>query len=276
MNGDKSLNTNNYSLPELGWRPVLQMQLSLKDLEIGLLARVIAVHRSQLLVLSEQGELQVPLTGVLTDEDPESRASTGDWLLLDRVNLKPLRLLERMNAIKRQAAGTEVRTQMIAANIDTLFLVTSCNQDFNLSRLERYLSIALNARIPAVIVLTKADLCPPEEADKLKDQATKLSSDVPVLSLDAHSSSVPEIFSAWTGRGETIAFLGSSGVGKSTLTNQLTGQFSQKTNQIREQDAKGRHTTTERSMHRIPGGGWILDTPGMREIKLGADAGCLF
>jgi ribosome biogenesis GTPase len=159
---------------------------------------------------------------------------------------------------------------LIAANIDTLFIVSSCNQDFNLSRLERYLALVMAAHIPAVIVLTKADLA--DDIQPYVDQAQAIHRDVPVITVNALEASITDVFSQWTGTGQTIAFIGSSGVGKSTLTNSLLGNEVQDTGGIREDDAKGRHTTTDRSMHLMPTGAWVLDTPGMRELRLNDDA----
>lgn len=264
------LNKQNLSLAELGWRPLPQQQLSFEELDSGFAARVNAVYRDRILVTSELGEHSILVSGILDTDDTEQRATTGDWLWLERDTLKPLRLLERMNLLKRTAAGTEPKTQLIAANIDTLFIVSSCNQDFNVSRIERYLSLVMAAHIPAVIVLTKADLC--DDPDVYVDQAQAIHRDVPVVTVNALSADVIERFRDYTMAGQTIAFLGSSGVGKSTLTNSLLGEQVQDTGGIREDDAKGRHTTTERSMHRMAHGGWVLDTPGMRELRLNDDA----
>lgn len=257
------------SLVDLGWRPALQQQLTFEEWDSGFPARVDSVFRDRVHVSSEDADFSVLLTGVLDVDDPVQRVTTGDWLWVERDTHRPLKRLERMNVLTRTAAGTDAKTQIIAANIDTLFIVSSCNQDFNLSRIERYLSLVMAAHIPAVIVLTKADLT--DRADDYVAQAQKIHREVPVFKLNALSKDVTRDFACWTGRGQTIAFLGSSGVGKSTLTNSLLGHDVQQTQGIREDDAKGRHTTTDRSMHRIEGGGWVLDTPGMRELRLNDD-----
>lgn len=264
------MNTQHYSLAELGWRPMLQQQLSFEELEQGFAARVDAVFRDRVHVLCEAGELSLPLIGCLDTEDPELRATVGDWLWLEHESNRPLKLLARNTLLKRTAAGTDPKAQLIAANIDTLFIVSSCNQDFNLSRFERYLSLVLSAHIPAAIVLTKADQS--TDVDDYIEQASHIHRDVPVFAVNALDSGVLDAFSQWTGPGQTIAFVGSSGVGKSTLTNALLGDVVQDTGGIREDDDKGRHTTTGRSLHRMPNGGWVLDTPGMRELKLNDDA----
>ncbi|TCS41015.1 ribosome small subunit-dependent GTPase A [Reinekea marinisedimentorum] len=264
------MNNFTFTLAELGWRPVWLQQLSFEELEQCFPARVSAVYRDRIHVLSEQGELDIPVTGILDADEPEQRATVGDWLLLAMETHRPVKLLARQNLLQRIAAGTEPKAQLIAANIDTLFLVSSCNQDFNLSRLERYLSLAMSAHIPAVIVLTKADLA--EDAEGYREQAQSIHSNVPVVVLNALDAKAADQLGSWLGKGQTIAFVGSSGVGKSTLTNALLGTAAQHTQDIREDDAKGRHTTTGRQMFALPGGGWVLDTPGMRELRLGEDA----
>ena len=263
------MNTQNLTLSELGWPPVLQQQLSFSDLALGIAARVNAVHRDRIRVCTEQGEHDLLVAGILDTDDTEDRVTTGDWLWLEKETLKPLKRFERLNVLKRTAAGTEPKTQLIAANIDTLFVVSSCNNDFNVSRIERYLSLVLAAHIPAVIVLTKADLC--EDVEMYMAQAQKIHRDVPVVTLNALHNDVQTHLASYTSLGQTVAFLGSSGVGKSTLTNSLLGFQVQDTGGIREDDAKGRHTTTDRSMHRMSNGGWVLDTPGMRELRLNDD-----
>lgn len=257
------------TLAELGWRPMLQQQISLDELEKGFAARVSAVYRDRIEVQTIALQMSLPIASLLVSEDPTDRTAVGDWLWLEHHTHKVLKVLERLNVLQRTAAGGEARAQLIAANIDTLFIVSSCNQDFNLSRLERYLSLVVAAHIPAVIVLTKTDLC--EDADMYVEQAQAIHHDVPVIKVNALSDDIKHVFEYWTGVGQTIAFLGSSGVGKSTLTNALLGKEVQDTAGIREDDAKGRHTTTGRNLFALPHGGWVLDTPGMRELRLNDD-----
>jgi ribosome biogenesis GTPase len=191
--------------------------------------------------------------------------TVGDWILLDS-NGKYHRVLERLSLFSRKAAGTKVKTQLIAANIDTVFVVCSLNQDFNLNRIERYLVLANEAGVEPVVVLTKADCCdsPQDYVQQVQD-ANPLLEVVTVNSLDPASVIKLE---AWCDVGRTVALLGSSGVGKSTLINTLSGKAVQRTHSIRDDDDKGRHTTTGRSLHLLPAGGLLLDTPGMRELQL--------
>ncbi|MEA3642506.1 MAG: GTPase RsgA, partial [Lamprobacter sp.] len=238
-------------LAALGWQPYFAEQTSPEGLSATPPARVIAVHRSGLQILGAGLDETLP---------PRADATVGDWLLLDRAQPRASRLLSRTSLIKRRAPGTERQVQLIAANIDTVFIVTSCNQDFNLARLERYVSLAFEAGITPVIVLTKADLV--SDPPSWIDAASGVSERVPVVALDARGNDPQAKLSPWCQPGQTVAFLGSSGVGKSTLTNALAGTEAIATQAIREDDAKGRHTTTRRELHLIPGGCLVLDTPG--------------
>jgi ribosome biogenesis GTPase len=197
---------------------------------------------------------------------PGPDATVGDWLLYDRERPRSSRVLERNSLIKRRAPGTGREVQLIAANIDTVFVVTSCNADFNVARLERYVALAFEAGIEPVIVLTKADLT--EDTAPYVEGARKVSDRVPVVALDARGEEPAEALADWCKPGRTVAFLGSSGVGKSTLANALLGTQAIATQGIREDDARGRHTTTRRELHATPGGCLVLDTPGMRELQL--------
>jgi ribosome biogenesis GTPase len=156
--------------------------------------------------------------------------------------------------------------QLLAANVDILFIVTSCNLDFNLSRLERYLAMALESGVKPVLILTKADL-----VDNVNDfcvQARTLRHDLEVEAVNSRDPKVIDILGPWCTTGQTVALVGSSGVGKSTLVNTLSSSTVQDTGAIREDDSKGRHTTIGRSLHLLPGGGLLLDSPGLRELKL--------
>jgi ribosome biogenesis GTPase len=256
---------SSFSLARLGWRPFHSQQLTLEDLETAYPARVSSVHRSGSIVLSEQGTATVTIPPRLLD----SLITVGDWVLIEHAAPRVQRVIEPYSVIKRYAAGTDHRVQSIAANLDTLFVVTSCNDDFNASRLERYLALAFEARVEPVIVITKADLC--DSPETYLDQANALGTSAAVVALDATNSVMAtKALAPWLQPGQTVAFVGSSGVGKSTLANTLIGQSRQMTGGIREDDSKGRHTTTSREMFALDGGAWVIDTPGMRELKLGA------
>lgn len=262
------------SLNSLGWGHFFQQQLSLEELEQLTPFRVTEVHRNRIQVqtLSHASDTAAtPLTEqslsplFWKDLPAEEKPTVGDWVLLDTDN-QPVRLLERFSLIQRLAAGIETQQQLIAANIDTLLIVTSCNQDFNLSRIERYLSLAADSGIQPVIVLTKSDLS--DIPEDYLEQIQRLDSRLAVECVNATDPESVKRLLPWCKTGQTLALTGSSGVGKSTLVNSLTGEQTQETQGIREDDAKGRHTTTGRSLHLIPGGGLLLDTPGIRELKL--------
>lgn len=261
------------TLTSLGWGHFFQQQLTLEELEQQTPFRVTEVHRNRIVLqtiassASGKNSLQEENLSTLFWKDlpAQERPTVGDWLLLN-ADKQPVRLLERFSLIQRLAAGVETAQQLIAANIDTLLIVTSCNQDFNLSRLERYLSLAAESGIQPVIVLTKSDLCAEPE-----DFIRKIQGLDNLLSVESVNATDPESVKRllpWCRSGQTLALTGSSGVGKSTLVNSLTGNHEQPTQNIREDDAKGRHTTTGRSLHLITNGGLLLDTPGIRELKL--------
>ena len=245
------------ALERLGWGAAFAHQIDADALTVTPPVRVVAVHRSGLQIAGDGIDETIP---------PGPEATVGDWLLLDRARPRSSRVLERKSLIKRRAPGTGREVQLIAANIDTVFVVTSCNADFNVARLERYVALAFEAGIEPVIVITKADLT--EDIAPYIDAAHTVSERVSVVALDARGEEPVQALADWCKPGRTIAFLGSSGVGKSTLANALLGARTIATQGIREDDARGRHTTTWRELHDTPIGCLVLDTPGMRELQL--------
>lgn len=255
-----------HSIPELGWSHFFQQQLSLEEWQATVPVRVMAISRNRMHVAGEQGQQLLTVPGRWYLRDAEELPTVGDWLLLDTEAGQPQKLLQRKSLIRRKAAGQDAKWQLLAANVDTLFIVTSCNHDFNLSRLERYLALALDARVEPVLVLTKADLV--DNSQQYRRQAISLNPDLAVETVNALDPESVRPLKSWCDPGQTVVMAGSSGVGKSSLLNSLCGTTGQATAPIREDDAKGRHTTTARSVHFLPQGGLLIDSPGIRELQL--------
>ena len=248
-----------YSLSQLGWSPFFQQQLTLELWQETTPARIIEVQRSGFILASESGDLSLQRTPSTQD------VTIGDWVLIDPLK-HVVKRLERNTLLSRKAAGEKVAQQNIAANVDTLFIVCSANQDFNLNRVERYLAIAHEAGAQPVVVLSKVDLC--EDASAFIAQLQRLDPMLLVEGINCLDSKSVQALRPWCSTGKTIALLGSSGVGKSTLVNSLTDSHQQQTGDIRHDDDKGKHTTTARSVHFLLDGGLLIDTPGMRELQL--------
>ncbi len=244
---------------ELGWNSFFQQQLTLEEYQDVQPGRIVAHHRSGYVICTESNEFH------LGHHAKYPSMTVGDWLLLSNER-EFLRLLDRKSLFRRKAAGPKLAEQYIAANVDTVFIVCSLNNDFNLSRIERYLALVNESHAEAVVVLTKADLC--DDVEDKRQQVQSLDDFLLIETVNALDHSTLAGLRAWCNTGQTVAFLGSSGVGKSTLVNSLMHSSIQDTGSIREDDSKGRHTTTSRSLHKILEGGLLLDTPGMREIQL--------
>nr|WP_246711850.1 ribosome small subunit-dependent GTPase A [Phyllobacterium myrsinacearum] len=251
----------------MGWSEFFGDQLESEDFDLVPM-RISMVHRARLAAISQAGEVRL----TLSTETNTADFAVGDWVLAHADTHLLQRRLNRKTLLSRRRAGNGVN-QLAAANVDTLFIVASCNADFNSARLERYLALANEAGTNPVIVLTKADTT--SDAGEYERQAAALQRGLDVVALNARSADAAIALAPWCAAGQTVALVGSSGVGKSTLVNTLAGPdqvLPQLTGAIREHDAKGRHTTTSRSLHAVSGGGWVIDTPGIRTMQV-SDAG---
>lgn len=242
--------------------------------------RVAIAHRQQYRLYTEQGEFTAIITGKFRHQAQTTQdfPAVGDWVVIEPQSQTDPALihaiLPRKSQFSRQASGTRTEAQIIAANLDTVFLVSGLDHDFNLRRIERYLVMAWESGATPVIILNKADLCDDLDAKLLAVENVAVG--VPIISLSALNQENLEALTPYlqpenaitARRSKTIALLGSSGVGKSTLTNQLMGHDVQTTQAVRADDSRGRHTTTHREMLRLPSGALLIDTPGMRELQL--------
>ena len=247
-------------LPD-GWQDLLNAHPSTR------VARVVEQHRAGYRV-SQDGieafKVESPPEWTRPRVSPDIRAGVGDWVILD--GLRIVALLPRFSAMKRAAAGEHYKQQLIAANIDTAFVVCGLDDDFNPRRIERYLMLVRAGGVNPVVVLTKADIG--ERLDEARVMLDALpDEDVAVVALNALDAGAVTALKPWLGEGETVVLVGSSGAGKSTLTNTLLGESRMRTGAVRAHDSRGRHTTTHRALMRLPSGACLIDTPGMRELK---------
>jgi ribosome biogenesis GTPase len=263
------MKSSSLTLLQLGWKPSFSKQLSAAEVNGCVPVRVMSVHRGMVTVRGEGLDISIS-SSLMAPKGPEDRPTVGDWLLIEPESRSLVRILDRTSLFKRPSPADDRRVQLIAANVDTLFIVTSCNEDFNVARLERYLVLAREVSVCPVVVLTKMDLSPTPERFLATAQA--LQPELHVELVNGRDPLSVARLASHCGLGETVALVGSSGVGKSTLVNTLTGSNSIATQAVRESDGKGVHTTTVRQMHRLglgpEGGGWLVDTPGMRELQM--------
>jgi ribosome biogenesis GTPase len=258
-------------LKSYGWTDALQDAFT-PFADRGLApARVVVQQRGQYRLAAEAGELTAELAGRFAHEAEAGEwPVAGDWVAATvraQEGTATIRdVLPRRSAFVRRAAGRAGGAQVVAANADVAFLAAALNGDLNLRRLERYLALAHESGAEPVVVLTKADLC--DAPDALVEQVRSVALAVPVLTVSAVTGQGLDALAERLPAGATAVLLGSSGVGKSTLVNALSGEARMATRAIREEDGRGRHTTTHRELVRLPSGGLLLDTPGMRELGM--------
>lgn len=235
-------------------------------------ARIIHEEKNHYRIHNGQHEYWAECSGrfLYQAEQRADLPAVGDWVKVYLPEGSEIGLIqkifERKSKFSRKEAGEETREQIVATNIDTVFLTSALNQDFNLRRLERYLILAWESQAKPVVVLTKADLC--DDPSPFVAAVESVAWGVPVHVVSSIQNDGLDNLSPYLQAGQTVTLLGSSGVGKSTLLNALLGQQVQTVREIREDDAKGRHTTTSRKLFFLPHGGMLIDTPGMRELQL--------
>jgi ribosome biogenesis GTPase len=247
------------------------------ELEI---ARVIAVHKDRYTVTNGRKDVIAEPAGKLlySATSPQDYPSAGDWVcarFYDDDTLSIIhRVLPRKSILKRKTPGKNVDFQLIAANIDTAFIVQALDSDFNLRRLERYLAMIYEGKIEPIVLLSKSDLIPADEIPAKIDSIKEIKPGLPVYAFSNNEASLSESIQALLKPGKTYCLLGSSGVGKTTLLNNLIGQDVFETRDVREKDGRGRHTTTYRHLLTLKNGAMVIDTPGMRELaNFSIDAG---
>jgi ribosome biogenesis GTPase / thiamine phosphate phosphatase len=263
---------NDLLLKDLGWNPFFESQFSCLR-QPGLVpARVVEERKGFHRVRTEQGEYLAEMAGRLRnqEEKPEHFPAVGDWVAITprpeegRARIKSI--LPRRTKLSRKVAGRKLIEQILATNLDTVFVVSALNLEFNVRRIERYLTIAWDSGARPVVLLNKADLC--SDAASRAAEVEAIAPGTPVHLLSALAGTGLDAVRRYVGPGETAAFVGSSGVGKSTIINALAGSELLRVQPVREKDNRGRHTTTSRQMHFLPQGGIVIDTPGMRELRL--------
>jgi ribosome biogenesis GTPase len=260
-------------LQDLGYTEEIDQYIRDNRLEAFTVGRITAEHKERYVVRTETGELTAEITGNLrfSARDRSDFPAVGDWVTLtvfdDSLGIINA-ILPRKTVLERRAVGKFSEKQIIAANIDVAFIMQSVDQDFNINRLERYLAICLAAEVAPVILLSKTDLITPPELEQKVSEIRKRQKSAPILPFSNETQNGYDDLLAVIEPGKTYCMMGSSGVGKSTLINNLTGEATLKTSAISTSTQKGRHTTSHRELFLLENGGILIDTPGMREIGM--------
>jgi ribosome biogenesis GTPase len=259
------------NLEELGYSEWFRMKNSAKP--EGEVARIIAVDRDRYMIGGEFGSIPAELTGKLCygAETAEDMPCVGDWVLVDYYDQNTHAIvhdvLPRRTILRRRSSGAQIDYQLIAANIDVAFIVQSCDVDYNLNRLDRYLVMTKDGGIDSILLLTKSDLIEDSKPETIIEELRREHSII-VIPLSSTSGAGYDRLNETLEKGKTYCLIGSSGVGKSTILNKLLGKEEFATNTVREKSAKGRHTTTRRQLVVVDSGALFVDTPGMRELGM--------
>ncbi|MFD2517698.1 ribosome small subunit-dependent GTPase A [Salinimicrobium flavum] len=254
-----------------------RIENNLGDLEIG---RVVSEHKERYIVRTEKGELEAEITGNLrfSSNNREDFPAVGDWVALvtnDSGVSQIHKVLPRFSIISRQNVGHTGEKQIIATNIDYALIVQAADRDFNINRLERYLTICYSSKVSPIIVLTKIDLINEQQISEILEKIKARIKNVPVIALSNNSLDGYEKIKPFIEKGKTYCMLGSSGVGKSTLVNNLAGRTIMRTNAISQSTNKGRHVTSHRQLSILENEGILIDNPGMREVGITDSTGGL-
>ncbi len=261
------------NLEDLGYNSELAKLWLASNFDSFEIGRVISEHKERYIVSSIKGEYEAEITGNLryTARNREDFPAVGDWVAITTYDsdLAIIQgILPRFSLIKRQAAGQSGEIQVIAANVDFAFIIQSVINDFNINRLERYLTICYSSKVSPIIVLSKIDLVGEEQISELVERIKIRIKNIPILSISNETQRGYEKLKTIIEKGKTYCMLGSSGVGKSTLLNNLSGRTVMHTASISQSTKKGRHITTHRELIILESGGILIDNPGMREVGI--------
>ncbi len=264
---------NNITLHDLGYNPALEkfrIENNLQDFDLG---RVIAEYKERYIVKSDKGEFEAEITGNLrfSAQRREDFPAVGDWVALIHCDSDFAiihRIFPRVSVLSRQAVVKFGDEQIIAANIDYALLVQAVDRDFNINRLERYLTICHSSKVCPIIVLTKTDLIDAQKLKELTENINLRIKNIPILAISNETKDGYDKIKSVIKKGKTYCMLGSSGVGKSTLLNNLSGKNIMKTDAISHSTNKGKHVTSHRELVVLDNGGILIDNPGMREVGI--------
>lgn len=264
------------NLELLGWGSFFSKNFSSQFQDGYTVGRVAVEQKNTYILYTELGELSAEVSGKMRHQafGRQDFPAVGDWVSISQIEGESRAIIQnilpRKSKFSRKTVGAVTDEQIVATNIDTVFLVSGLDKDFNKRRIERYLILVWESGANPVIVLNKADLC--DEVEQRQAQVEAIASGVPIVVLSAVENKGLDGLIPYLGTGQTVALIGSSGVGKSTITNQLVGQDIQSVQSVRLGDNRGRHTTTHRELIILPSGGLLIDTPGMREVQMWAGA----